>query len=189
MPPDCPPRPQLVDRLLGGFSGRLVTGPAGAGDGKTTLLAQALARVEVPAIWCSCDAQMTDSATLLADLAEGISGSFPGFGAHLDLRDNLDAQVAALSNEVAETISEDFILALDDTHTLPTAPGEALGALVRDLPPFVHLAMAGRAPLPFAPRGPRSGAFSRWENAKWRSGGKKLTSFSVALGHKGAADR
>ncbi len=125
--------------------------------GKTELRAQALARVEVPAIWCSCDARMTDSATLLAHLAEGISGSFPGFGAHLDLRDNLDAQVAALSNEVAETISEDFILALDDIHTLPTAPGEALGALVRDLPPFVHLAMAGRAPLPFAPRGPRVG--------------------------------
>jgi len=157
VPPDCLPRPQLVDRLLGGFSGRLVTVLAGAGYGKTTLLAQALARVEVPSIWCSCDARMTDSATLLAHLAEGISGSFPGFGAHLDLRDNLDAQVAALSNEVAETISEDFVLALDDIHTLPTAPGEALGALVRDLPPFVHLAMAGRAPLPFAPRGARVG--------------------------------
>src|SRR5438445_733717 len=42
-PPDCLPRADLTDRVLAGLAGRLVAVLAGAGYGKSTLLAQALA--------------------------------------------------------------------------------------------------------------------------------------------------
>src|SRR6185437_9908439 len=59
-------------------------------------------------------------------------------------------QVAALSNEVVETITDDFVIVLDDAHTLgESTAAEALGLLVKDLPPNAHLAVASRRKLPF----------------------------------------
>src|SRR5690606_2226240 len=55
----------------------------------------------------------------------------------------------ALSNEVLETVADEFALALDDVHLLGEPALEAVAALVEDLPPSAHLALAGRAPLPF----------------------------------------
>ena len=58
--------------------------------------------------------------------------------------------VTHLCNEVVETVSDDFVLVLDDVHLLPEAALDCLGLLVDHLPPNAHLALAGRAPLPFS---------------------------------------
>ena len=83
LPPGCLPREQLVSRLVEGFSTRLVTVLAGAGYGKSTLLAQAVARTKLPWVWCSCDERMSDR-LLLAHLVAGLAGRFPGLGAGID---------------------------------------------------------------------------------------------------------
>ena len=136
---------QIVERV----SGRLVVVVAGAGYGKTTLLTLALAELPRPWVWCSCDARLGEAGPLLAHLAAGLTERFPGFGARLALEGSAEEQVAELGNEILETIADDFVLVLDDVHTLADPAAEALRLLVQDLPPTAHLALAGRMPLPF----------------------------------------
>jgi len=149
LPPDCLPRDGLVAWAAAGLRGRLLAVVAGAGYGKTTLLAQALAASGMPSVWCSCDARLADARPLLLHLASGIRERFPGFGAGLRLEGDAGAMVTALSNEVLETVADDFALALDDVHLLGEPALAAVAKLVEDLPPSAHLALAGRAPLPF----------------------------------------
>jgi DNA-binding SARP family transcriptional activator/tetratricopeptide (TPR) repeat protein len=122
---------------------------AGAGFGKTTLLAQALSRSRRPAVWCSCDERLTSCALLLVHLRAGLALQFPGFGASLVFDGSPEEGVGAFWNEVVGTVSDDFVLALDDVQTLPAPAAGALALLVRDMPPVVHLAIASRAPPPF----------------------------------------
>ena len=148
LPPACLPRPELAAQIVERLDGRLVVVVAGAGYGKTTLLTQALPQLSRPWVWCSCDDRLTDPRQLLAHLAAGLTDRFPGFGARLTLEGSPEEQVAELANEILETIADDFVVVLDDVHTLGAAAG-VLSLLVEDLPPNVHLALAGRMPLPF----------------------------------------
>ncbi len=89
-PPRLPPgtldRPALIDRALRGVDrGRLLV-VAGAGYGKSTFLAQVVERVRVPAVWCSCDARMTETSALLLHITAGFEEAIPGFGASLRLQ-------------------------------------------------------------------------------------------------------
>ena len=149
LPPDCVDRPELVAALQQGLEGRLVAVVAGAGYGKTTLLAQALQSTDRVWVWCSCDARVGDPGALLAHVAEGIRERFPGFGTRMQPGGSAEEAVTDLCNEVVETVSDDFVLVLDDVHLLPPAALDCLGLLVDHLPPNAHLALAGRAPLPF----------------------------------------
>jgi hypothetical protein len=148
-PPECLPRDDLVRALLEGLQGRMVMVVAGAGFGKTTLLAQALGRSRYRVVWCSCDERLASSALLLLHVVAGIAEQFPGFGASLSLEVSPDEQVGALCNEIISTVSDDFVLALDDVHALPAPAAQALGLLVRDMPPLVHPVLASRGPPPF----------------------------------------
>ena len=150
LPPGCVDRPELVATLQQGLEGRLVAVVAGAGYGKTTLLAQALQSTDRIWVWCSCDARVGDPGALLAHVAEGIRERFPGFGTRLQLGGSAEEAVTELCNEVVETVSDDFVLVLDDVHLLPPPAVDCLSLLVDHLPPNAHLALAGRAPLPFS---------------------------------------
>lgn len=148
LPPGCLPREELVSRTAAALSHRLVTVLAGAGYGKSTLLAQALGRTSMPWVWCSCDERLSDR-LLLAHVVAGLGERFPGFGAALDFDEDPRAAVTALCNEIVATIPESFLLVFDDVHALPTSASEALAVLVGDLPPDVHVALAARPPLTF----------------------------------------
>ena len=52
---------------------------AGAGYGKTTLLAEGLASLSIPGAWCSCDERLTGPG-LLAHVSMALGECFPGFG-------------------------------------------------------------------------------------------------------------
>ena len=148
-PPDGLPRVSLVRALLKGLQGRLVAVVAGAGYGKTTLLAQAQLTSDLPWAWCSCDARIGDVNLLVAHIVAGIGELFPGFGAQVALSGSADEVVDAVANEITETISDHFVIALDDVHLLPAVAQSALSPLVERLPANVHLVLSGRAPLPF----------------------------------------
>src|SRR5205085_5439113 len=85
LPTGCVRRPRLVEAVLTGLEGPLVAVVAGAGYGKTTLLAQVLAEDARPWAWLSCDRRLAHPAALLAHVAAAIAGAFPGFDARLDL--------------------------------------------------------------------------------------------------------
>jgi DNA-binding SARP family transcriptional activator len=151
LPQWCIARPELVDRVRLGLDGRLVTVVAGPGYGKSTLLAQALHDLGRPSVWLSCDERVRTSRALLGHLAAGLAERFPGVGARLSLEGTTEEQVAELTNEVLDTVSDDFVLAMDDIHALRGSPGElAISLLIRDLPSTVHLALTSRTALPFA---------------------------------------
>jgi len=157
LPSACLPRTELVERVVDGLAGRLVAVLAGAGYGKSTLAAQVLERAGVPWVWCSCDARLSDHGLLLAHLAAGLAERFPGFGSRLSLDGSAVDLVAELANEVAETISDDFVLAVDDVHVLAGGGRDVIAGLVSALTPNVHLLLAGRSPLPFPLAGLRAG--------------------------------
>lgn len=150
LPPGCVDRPGLVQAVLRGTDERLVAVVAGAGYGKTVLLAQALSASPLPWVWCSCDGRVSDARLLLAHLVAGVAERFPGFGAGLPQDGGVDEQVEAMSNEVLETVAEDFVVAFDDVHLLPEAAAGVLEPLVDHLPARVHFVIAARAPLPLS---------------------------------------
>jgi DNA-binding SARP family transcriptional activator len=141
-------RPRLAEAVRRGLEGRLVAVVAGAGYGKTTLLAQVIAEEQRPWAWCSCDGRILDAPGLVAHVAAGIAGSFPGFDARLDLEGAAEDVVGDLSNELVATVSEDLVVVLDDVHALPTEATAGVRLLTELLPDSVHLAIAGRMPLP-----------------------------------------
>ena len=148
LPPNSVPRPELVARVHRGLEGRLLAIVAGAGYGKTTLLVQALETSALPWVWVSCDPRLRSSEMLLAHVAAGVAGAFPGVATALPEGGSPDDQMAALANEIVATIPDDFVLALDDVHALDPGPArDALARLASDLPPNVHLAMTGRRDL------------------------------------------
>ena len=150
LPPDCLARPGLTDRIATGLGGRLVTVLGGAGYGKSTVVAQALVASPTPAVWVSCDERLGGAPDLLSHIAAGIEREVPGFGTRLIFEGPVGHQVAGLCNELVATIPDDLVLVLDDVHLLDAEANEAVAELLRDLPPSVHLVLAGRAPLSFA---------------------------------------
>lgn len=148
-PPECLPRTELVGRVLTGLRGRLVAVVAGPGYGKTTLLTQVLPRLGEPWVWLSCDERLGGSRAFLSHVAAGLEGRFPGVASAVDLSGPPEEAVAALANEILATISDDFVLVLDDVHALSGRPAaRALALLVSDLPSTAHLALASRTALP-----------------------------------------
>ena len=148
LPPNSVPRPDLVARVNRGLEGRLLAIVAGAGYGKTTLLVQALESSPLPWVWVSCDPRLRTPEMLLAHVAAGVAGAFPGVATALPPGGSPDDQMAALANEIVVTIPDDFVLALDDVHALDPGPvRDTLGRLASDLPPNVHLAITGRRDL------------------------------------------
>jgi DNA-binding SARP family transcriptional activator len=155
LPPRVPngslPRAGLVERVVRGLRGRLVVVSAGPGYGKSTLMAQALRRVESPWVWCSVDERIAAPTPLLAHLTAGLQVRFPGFGAGMSFSGAPEEQVRELANEVVSTVPEDVVLVLDDVHELRSPEAvETLDLLAHDLPPQVHLALVGRSAPPLA---------------------------------------
>jgi DNA-binding SARP family transcriptional activator len=147
-------RPELVDRLAGRWDRPITLVVAGAGFGKTTVLAQAVrAHLLAPRgidAWVCCEPAHEDPARLvqallaaLADVGEP-GGLRPGGG----VRAVVDALVRRAPLEVC--------LLLDDVHEIPAgSPGAALLAgIAAALPATAHLVLSGReAPdLPLARR-------------------------------------
>ena len=132
----------------------LVTAPAGYG--KTTLVSSWLANrpadagQQMPAAWLSLDARDSDLTVFTRYLCAALDGLFPDV-----CRDTLallngpvtpplDEVVTAFSN-VIESLNHDFILVLDDFHTLSRgAVSELLTALTRHWPAPLHLILIAR---------------------------------------------
>ena len=136
-------RPFLAARLARRWSVPVTTVVAGAGFGKSTLLAQAL-RAEAAAPvgidgWVSCRPGHERD----IDLAAGIVGTIGGQTSDADpLRAVLGALRAAAPVDVC--------IVLDDVHLLggESTAARLLGDIVRQLPANAHLVLAGREPPP-----------------------------------------
>jgi LuxR family maltose regulon positive regulatory protein len=149
-------RPPLLARLNQALRGKLTLVSAPAGFGKTTLIADWLQQVDRPFTWLSLGEGDNDPNRFLIYLIAALQRIDNTWGQTVQelLRapqpPALTAMVVTLINDIAAGDSP-LVLVLDDYHFI-SAPSihEALGFLLENLPPQMHLVILSRAdpPLP-----------------------------------------
>ena len=156
---DLVSRPHLVERLQQGMERALTLVSAPAGFGKTTLLAQWLARSAIPAAWLSLEAEDNDSTRFLSYLIAALQTLDAQLGttALALLRTpqppSPEAVLAVLISELTGRGTGEFALVLDDYHVITAESIQReMTFLLEHLPPQLHLVLATRAdpPLPLA---------------------------------------
>ncbi len=143
-------RPRLLERLNEGLHRKLILISAPAGFGKTTLVSQWLAGGARPAAWLSLDEGENDLTRFLTYLVAAVQTLAATIGAGV-VSALLSPQppppasiLTALLNDLT-TISDQFVLVLDDYHLLDAkAVDQALTYLVEHLPPQMHLVIVTR---------------------------------------------
>ncbi|MBK8986237.1 MAG: helix-turn-helix transcriptional regulator [Chloroflexi bacterium] len=155
IPPPRPgvvPRPRLINRLNAGLAmgGKLTLISASAGFGKTTLVGEWLAHCGRLVAWLSLDEGDRDPIRSIAYLIAALQTIQAGFGEGLlavlqsPQPPQAEAILTALLNEIA-TISDNFILVLDDYHVIDSQPvDQLLTFLIEHQPPQMHLVIATR---------------------------------------------
>jgi LuxR family maltose regulon positive regulatory protein len=136
--------------LNAGLQHKLTLISAPAGFGKTTLVSEWLAGCGRPAAWLSLDeedCELTRFLTYLVASLQAIASNI-GKGVLAVLQASqpppTESILTILINEIT-TISDSFILVLDDYHVIDSQPvDQALTFLVEHLPPQMHLVIATR---------------------------------------------
>ena len=151
-PPGAILRPHLIERLKKGLSqgSRLTLVSASAGFGKSTLVSQWLAAEKRLVAWLSLDEEDNDPLRFIAYLIAALQTIFPGIAGAIfaSLQSPQPPQVepllAALVNEIS-TLTKEFILVLDDYHSLDSPPvDQTIAFLLKHQPPRMHLVIATR---------------------------------------------
>ena len=122
--PNLVERRRLTELLNGGAKGRLTLISAPAVFGKTTLLSEWSLQSELPTAWVSLDEGDNNLGRFLVYLVAALGTLREGFGEgildplHSPEPPPIKSILTALINEIATTMSEDFVLVLDDYHPL-----------------------------------------------------------------------
>ncbi|MCP4692268.1 MAG: hypothetical protein GY859_29760, partial [Desulfobacterales bacterium] len=152
-------RGRLHELLAGIPESRLTAVVAGAGYGKTTLVARFAADQGLDAAWYRLDESDRDLATFLNYLVACIRKFHPDFGAET-LKRMGDAVVlshereAVLTTFISETerfIHRDLMIVLDDYHMVQDNQeiNDAITFSLERLPPSVHLVLTSRSEIAF----------------------------------------
>ncbi|MEY2532367.1 MAG: hypothetical protein QOF29_277, partial [bacterium] len=160
----CLPRERLRARLDGALGCRLTTVIAGAGYGKSTLVAAWAQPLD--AAWYTLGAEDAALSALsrglvdalrrrVTDLPDDVAGGphgSDGPGAEADERGRADAFTAALSEALQERLREPLVLVIDDLHEIGLAAGalRAIEGLCRQAPSALHLILVSRTEVPFS---------------------------------------
>lgn len=156
--PNIVPRPRLVERLNEGLAAgrKLALISASAGFGKTALVGEWIANCERPVAWLSLDEGDNDPVRFLSYLVAALQTIKAGIGEGVlavlqsPQPPPTESILTILLNEVT-TISDSFILVLDDYHLIDsqtvdasTSVDDALTFLLEHLPPQMRLVIASR---------------------------------------------
>jgi len=143
-------RPHLFERLNEGLSRKLTLISAPAGFGKTTLVSEWVAGCERPVAWLSVEERDKNPTTFLIYLVTALQTIAPKIGEGVlgalqsPQPPTTESILTALLNEI-DTIPDNFILVLDDYHTLDSRPvDDVLSFLLEHLPPQMHLVIVTR---------------------------------------------
>ncbi len=150
-------RPLLESRLDGTFGKRLTSIVAGAGFGKSTLLAEWAK--DVSCAWHTAGSQDKRLPTFARGVAAAVRSCVPDLPAEItavggssEHQLSAEAFAAGLCASLDELLGHDVVLVLDDVHELGrrgTAATRLVESLCRHAPPTLHLVVASRDELPF----------------------------------------
>ncbi len=151
-----PPRPgivrrsRLIERLNEAMHCKLTLISAPAGFGKTTLVSEWVASCGQPVAWLSLDERDNDPARFISYLVKALQTIQMGIGEGLlaALQSPQPLQIetilTTLLNEIS-TIPENFLLVLDDYHSIDSQPvDQSLAFLIEHQPAQMHLVIATR---------------------------------------------
>ncbi len=150
--PQCITRSRLIEQLSEGLiSGRkltLISAPAGFG--KTTLVVEWITSCRRPTAWLSLDEGDSDPTRFMSYFIAALQTIAPNVGKDVihvlqsPQPPSIESILTTLLNEIT-TISDNFILVLDDYHMLDSKEIDtALTFLVEHLPPQMHLVITTR---------------------------------------------
>jgi LuxR family maltose regulon positive regulatory protein len=157
LPAEHVPRPHLLAKLQAGREKKLTLVIAGAGYGKTTLLAEWVKGNE-QAVWYSLDAVDRDPAVFFAYLLAGLRERWPEFGLSIEATLNRPVPpdperltLALIGETEGRLNSQSLLIVFDDYHRLEDAPAidTVMSFLLERLPTGVHIALSSRAPVKF----------------------------------------
>src|SRR4030042_1669854 len=141
-------RPRLIEQLNEGLVGKLTLISAPAGFGKTTLVSEWIASCGRPVAWLSLDDGDNDPARFISYLVKALQTIQAGIGEGLlaALQSPQPLQIetilTTLLNDIS-TIPENFLLVLDDYHSIDSQPvDQSLAFLIKHQPPQMHLLTA-----------------------------------------------
>ncbi|MBU2511494.1 hypothetical protein KJ966_09145 [bacterium] len=128
---------------------------AGAGYGKTTLIAQTVELSGMPAVWYSLDETDLDLSVFMTYLVTGIRQYYPNFGQHLLDQTGIISSsdrsrksfLISLLAEIENTLSKDLVIVLDDYYSIQDNPSisDSLSFLLNRLPPQIHFVIISRS--------------------------------------------
>lgn len=130
----------------------LISAPAGYG--KTSLMIDLAHQASHPVCWYSLDPLDKDPKRFLAHFIHAIKMEFPEFGQpSLGLLDNLadplgspDQFISTITNDIYNSISENFVIFLDDFHLLDDQPeiNGFISSLGQQMDENAHLVISSR---------------------------------------------
>ena len=151
------PRQQLLDEFDVMASAALVLLTAPAGYGKTCLLTQWAAAGERPVCWYTVDDLDVDPHRFIAHWFASITHRFPQFGlqsnailrSYAENKATLDQVVVNTVNELYDTVTEDFVLIVDDYHFVDGQPeiDHFVSRFIQNCVPNCHVVLSSRKSL------------------------------------------
>lgn len=148
-------RERLISLMSEAPGKRLTTVVAGAGYGKTTLVAQAESCWKTQTVWYRLDEFDRDFVTFLSYLVAAIRGFHSEFGLatlqHLSEAHHVNSELQPVLStflcEIEDSIRQDLTIVLDDYHSVKESQeiNEAIEILLRDLSPLLHLILISRS--------------------------------------------
>ncbi|WP_240644409.1 LuxR C-terminal-related transcriptional regulator [Paenibacillus paeoniae] len=147
------PRSRLTELLHQGLRRKLTLISAPAGYGKTTLVSEWLTGSNLRSAWLSLDEGDNDPARFLSYLLAALRTMAPGLGEGVFVALQTQASqpppiewmLSHILNEVADTLTEPYVLVLDDYHVIESPQVmSAVEFLLERLPSRLHLVMTTR---------------------------------------------
>ncbi|VFQ43115.1 BTAD domain-containing putative transcriptional regulator [Desulfoluna butyratoxydans] len=140
------------------FQRKITTVVAGAGYGKSTLVARALGQGGAQTVWYRLDAFDRDLSVFMGYLISGIEGLAPGYGGMLPAvpervsvsREEREAFLLSFAKGLEEMVATETVIVLDDYHLVGESAevNGALDFLLERLPPLMHVVVISRTAPP-----------------------------------------
>lgn len=147
-------RPRLLESKLPGERYKLVIICAGAGYGKTTLMAQMADALPGQSLWYQIDSLDKDPAVFLRHLIEGVSLVLEGVGSRSlerlseakDFNVEGESVLAILASEISESASEPLTFFFDDYHLFDNVDlfAKLIDSFITRLPERAAVVLASR---------------------------------------------